>query len=368
MPRQIAVKKRTTKKTQYYLSIKHNKKFLMNKFTLLIVLALFLFLSNTSLNAQLVTVPDSIFKAYLLGNSAINTNGDTAIQVSEAVAFTATLDVSNQNISDLTGIEAFTAIPSLNCSGNQLSSLNVSSNIVLTVLKCFNNQITALDVTSNTALSILSCYLNQISALDVSLNTALTSLSCGSNQITALDLSANTALVTMYCEYNQITSLDVSSNTLLNTLLCNNNLLTSLNVQNGNNSNFITTPAFNATANPNLSCIEVDDVSYSTTNWVNIDAGASFSTNCFTNISSIPESMQNIKAYPNPIVKKIQLDLGKIYNNVAIKISNSIGQLIFNKKYFFIEQLELDLNEPNGIYFINILTEEGQHTLSVTKQ
>ena len=31
-----------------------------------------------------VTIPDANFKAYLVGNSAINSNGDTEIQISEA--------------------------------------------------------------------------------------------------------------------------------------------------------------------------------------------------------------------------------------------------------------------------------------------
>ena len=36
---------------------------------------------------QNVNIPDANFKAYLVGNSAINTNGDSEIQVSEATAF-----------------------------------------------------------------------------------------------------------------------------------------------------------------------------------------------------------------------------------------------------------------------------------------
>jgi hypothetical protein len=40
---------------------------------------------------QNVNIPDANFKAYLVGNTAINTNGDTEIQVSEATAFTGTI-------------------------------------------------------------------------------------------------------------------------------------------------------------------------------------------------------------------------------------------------------------------------------------
>ncbi|MDG0972550.1 MAG: hypothetical protein P8O07_00170 [Crocinitomicaceae bacterium] len=60
--------------------------------------------------AQNVNIPDANFKAYLVGNAQINTNGDTEIQVSEANAFGGTIDCSSQNISDLTGIEAFTVV------------------------------------------------------------------------------------------------------------------------------------------------------------------------------------------------------------------------------------------------------------------
>ena len=44
------------------------------------------------------------------------------------------LDVSNENISDLTGIEDFTALITLDCANNQLTSLDVSNNTALTRL------------------------------------------------------------------------------------------------------------------------------------------------------------------------------------------------------------------------------------------
>ncbi len=72
--------------------------------------------------------------------------------------------------------------------------------------------------------------------------------------------------------------MNVSSNTALNNLSCQNNSLTSLDVKNGNNINFSN---FDATGNPNLTCIQVDDATWSTTNWINnIDAVASFSNDC----------------------------------------------------------------------------------------
>ena len=72
--------------------------------------------------AQNVTIPDANFKAYLVGHGFINTNGDSEIQCSEATAFTGIISVYNLGISELTGIEAFTALTSIDCRVNQLTS------------------------------------------------------------------------------------------------------------------------------------------------------------------------------------------------------------------------------------------------------
>ena len=179
---------------------------------------------------QNVYIPDATFKAYLVGNSLINTNGDTEIQVTEAAAFNGAIYCGYMNISDLTGIEAFTALTKLWCSGNQLTSLDVSQNTALTYLDCRSNQLTSLDVSQNTALTTLYCYWNQLTSLDVSQNTNLDSLNCNYNQLTSLNVSQNTALINLWCNNNQLTSLDVSQNTALTYLQCNGNQLDSLNV------------------------------------------------------------------------------------------------------------------------------------------
>ena len=94
---------------------------------------------------QNVNIPDANFKAYLVGEPLINTNGDTEIQVSEATAFNDGIYCDNMNISDLTGIEAFTSIIYLLCQNNQLSSLYLADNTSLYALVCSNNQLTSLD-------------------------------------------------------------------------------------------------------------------------------------------------------------------------------------------------------------------------------
>ena len=233
-------------------------------------------------HAQNVNIPDAIFKAVLVGNTAINTNGDSEIQVSEAAAFGGTIFCASLGISDLTGIEAFTALTVLNCSSNLITSLDVSQNTALTSLNCSGDgyaqgQITSLDVSLNTALTEFYCFENQLDSLNISQNSALTTLWCYENQLDSLNVSQNPALTTLWCSNNQLSSLDLSQNTSLGDLNCAFNQLTYLDVANGNNTNMNN---FHANNNPNLFCIDVDDVAWSTNNWTNIGAQTYFSTNC----------------------------------------------------------------------------------------
>ena len=66
--------------------------------------------------------------------------------------YVTSLDVQDLNISDLTGIEYFKSLKTLNCSMNSLTSLDISKNKTLEYLDCFWNPLTSLDVSKNTAL------------------------------------------------------------------------------------------------------------------------------------------------------------------------------------------------------------------------
>ena len=134
----------------------------------------------------------------------------------------------------------------------------------------------------------LSCNTQEITSLDVSQNTALKVLRCNNLLLTNLELSSNSELEVLSCYYNTLTSLDVSQNSNLTNLNCKQNLLNCLNLKNGNNSNMLVT----VYTNTNLTCIEVDDVSYSNANWTAVDSQTYFSTNCnndCSNTSSINE-------------------------------------------------------------------------------
>lgn len=327
-------------------------------------------------NAQNVTIPDANFKSALLNHSPIiDTDDDDEISITEAEAFTGQLNVGSKGISDLTGIESFTNMTILNCSNNNLTSLNISNNSILTTLICNQNQLTSLTVNNNPAMTYLSCTFNQLTNLDISTCAALQYFSCARNQLTVVNVSNNLNLNTIDCSYNPVTSLNVSQNLALSSLSCGNSSLTeldvslntalaglqcrygqleSLNIANGANWQLIW-----AEVNPNLTCIQVSNALYSTANWTGVyfsfDTGVSFSENCAT--ASIEELNTNrMMIHPNPVRNSLNVD---IKENIAIKIVDVLGKVILtvNSKA---GNNTIDVsNLPSGVYVIT--TETGEN-------
>lgn len=177
-------------------------------------------------------IPDLNFEKKLIALGIDSGTTDGRVLTSKINLLT-TLDVSNSQIADLTGIQDFAALTSLTCSSNQLTSLDVSKNIVLTNLICHSNRLITLDVSQNIALTFLYCGSNQLVNLDVFKNAALTYLDCSNNQnLSTLDISKNinVSLLTLNCYNNKLTALDVSKNTALTNLNCSSSQLKTLDV------------------------------------------------------------------------------------------------------------------------------------------
>ncbi|QKJ61913.1 T9SS type A sorting domain-containing protein [Flavobacterium sp. M31R6] len=357
--------------------------------------------ANFSLDCTIYTlIPDSKFEDKLIALE-IDKDGKNGKVTTESISKLTSLDVSNSSIADLTGIQDFVALKTLNCYNNKLTSLDISKNVALTYLYCYYNQLTTLDVTKNSSLTVLECYSNKLPEINVSNNTLLQKLDCSANLMSSLDVTKNTALEylsisyfpkntgasgkgkfesidvsknialkTLYCQQNKIkvldvskninleylkcsenyitdlnvsnnislgnlecdvnllTNIDVSNNNLLNYLSCDSNKLTrldvsknlqlnilgcranqlrdldlskhtklsqlfcdynqlkSLNLKNGNN---LKLGYSNFQNNPYLSCIEVDDITFSNSNWKNYkDSSANYSNNC-ANSTLIPD-------------------------------------------------------------------------------
>lgn len=387
--------------------------------------------------AQNVTIPDPIFKSYLVNNPAINTNGDAQIQVSEATAFTGTIDCSSRGIASMTGLEAFVNLKKLSCFGNLLTTLDVSKNTALTSIVCAGNQLATLDVTKNLALTELNLHTNQISTLDVSKNTLLTFLAFSNNLFTTIDVTKNTALTDLVCENNLLTSLDVSKNTnlinldagnnqftslnlqnnaalemltvslnpltaldltgnpaltilnaignnyttidlskntallaldftngklksldisnnqLLELLLANSNQLLSVNLKNANNEGLV---YVDLTGNPDLSCIQVDNMevanNYASLEYWIKDASATYSINCNSTLGLNDISKSDVKIYPNPTKSSVNWSVA-----ADVEVYNTVGQSVLRVK----NSSSVNLSKfSDGVYIIVLKDKNGK--------
>lgn len=216
----------------------------MLSLTLSLVLALTL-LPSMALAAGDVAIndtnfPDANFQKYI--KDVLDTNKDGSLSEAEIAKVTELTfeypdspGVKMSNIASLKGIEYFTALTTLDCSEQKLTTLDVSANTNLTTLNCSENRLTSLDLSENTALTELNCRYNKLAALDVSNNTDLNDLICSENQLERLNVSANTALTRLTCNDNKLIALVLGQNTALTTLACDSNQLTSLDVRGNTN-------------------------------------------------------------------------------------------------------------------------------------
>ena len=161
-----------------------------------------------------------------------NADGTTTLTNSgfEGVSALTTLMLNNADMTTLAGIGHFASLQELECTNNQLTSLNLSGLSNLLKLSCGSNPLTSLNLSGLTSLTNLVCYNNQLTSLNLDGTTGLEFLDCSENQLTSLDVSKLTKLTTLKCYKNQLTSLDVSKLTQLTDLDCRGNLLTALDI------------------------------------------------------------------------------------------------------------------------------------------
>ncbi len=68
---------------------------------------------------------------------------------------------------------------------------------------------------------------------------------------------------------------------------------------------------------------------------------------------------KHILVYPNPTNSSFNVDLGKVYQDITISITNTLGQQIMNKEYSNTKNINIDLSNDSGVYFITITDGEG---------
>jgi len=272
-----------------------------------------------------INIPDPNFEQALI-DDGIDSDGIINGQMIETDALgVVDLDVSSQNISDLTGIEFFTDLEVLFAFDNNISTINLSQNAQLNAVLLSTNNLNSIDLSNNPNLSSLALNNNNLSNLDLSSNAALTQIFVNNNNLSSIDVSMLSNLSNFEVTENNLTALDVSQNPNLITLFCSDNQLQSLNVQNGNNTNF---DNFEAQNNPNLNCVQVDDIAFANANWLNQTAGFLFDPQVF-----FSENCNGLVNIPDPNFEQALLDANIDTDGILnglMSPSNTVGVTLLN--------------------------------------
>ena len=166
----------------------------MEKRYLLICFLTFILGEDLIGQKKIIRIPDDNFRKALLNRKDIK-RGIFKFVFVDNISKVKYIDISNKSIvqyksiNNLKGIESFTSLTSLNCSNNQLTTLDVSHNPSLTSLNCYSNKLTTLDVSNNLSLTRLACYNNQLTTLNVENCYSLKSVSFNWDKLANLKIS-----------------------------------------------------------------------------------------------------------------------------------------------------------------------------------
>ena len=158
-----------------------------------------------------ITISDPNFEAWLLSNYDVDNNGK--LEADEVMAVTS-MTFSTDGIATLDGIQYFSNLTALNCSGSvwngKVNSVALSQNSKLTKLNCAYNQISS--AAFPISLEELNMRYNKLTQPNFSGLSKLKKLDCYGNSITALNLSSLVSLEELICGLNSFETLDLSGN------------------------------------------------------------------------------------------------------------------------------------------------------------
>ena len=190
------------------------------------------------------TFTDANFRSYVSSNFDTNKDGTLSEKEIDAVtSLNVSISTYSKKISSLAGVDVFTSLEYLDCSGQAIGSLDVADLENLKSINASSDQLTTFtlpkkaeqlasvnlsynqitDITFQTtyaALKELNVYGNQLTSIDLSKLPALVRLNVGYNALSVLDLSKNTNLEFLHCQsMTKLQTLDISSNSADHTKL-----------------------------------------------------------------------------------------------------------------------------------------------------
>ena len=203
-----------------------------------IYFSVFLLFIFTSIQAQIVTIPDVNFKNKLLSSNSTNSvaydsnfnfikidaNNNGEIEVEEALKVIR-LQIDNSNIFDFSGIEKFANLKYLYCSNNRATTLNVSGLKNLYLLDCENNMLSQLITSNCSKLFDLKLDNNPLRSLDLSGCSSIVTLNYFGTKLEDLNVRDCVKLFTLNVENNLLKTLDLRTLSSLTNLNVKNNKL-----------------------------------------------------------------------------------------------------------------------------------------------
>ena len=195
---------------------------------------------------------DETYKAYLLDN--FDTDKDGKLSAKEVTAITE-INIKGKGIKSMDGVEyfQFTNLTKLDCSDNELTSLDIVSFFpALEELDCSNNKLAGgLSFTKNKNLRIfkgdnneftslggfggkietVTASNNSLTGFTLQYSNTLTTLDISNNSLgdsTGFNISGNSALKDLNISHNNITGLQIWTMVLLENFDCSNNPITEI--------------------------------------------------------------------------------------------------------------------------------------------
>lgn len=306
-------------------------------------LLLFLVIGYTA-KAQYTFIPDAGFEQELIYQN-IDSDGVVNGQVltSDIENVTELIMEDGYGIEDLTGIQDFTNLEKLVILYSEITELDVSQNLQLKILDCSSNNLTALDVSSNTLLEEL--YIGNY-GIDVG-------------------------------PFNLIEEIDLSQNPNIKILDAFDSPIKKINLKNGNNNPDMSIgvalfpwgmdePDYDPNEIWKTVCIEVDDVEaalnnlapysdWQITTWNHV--AVIFTDDVTACALSTPSFLETeITMYPNPASDNVILE--NLEGNTTINILDFTGKLVYTTQTVH-ESLQLDLTGfTKGIYLVQIISRD----------
>lgn len=81
------------------------------------------------------------------------------------------------------------------------------------------------------------------------------------------------------------------------------------------------------------------------------------------NVATTNHFVEPVSLFPNPTKGSFLLDLGVNHQDVDIRITNAIGQVILTEHFNEMRQMEFDVDFPKGIYFLEVQSDDKSATI-----